>query len=102
MAGFQILLPVSPCRGEVLFFAQPKKSTQKKNGPEGLPGHSSAMTDRVPCASRHYGRSPNSQDLPRLSASKSSSTRRLAQSQNVCNARLRLTGINRHNIDVLV
>jgi hypothetical protein len=52
--------------GEVRFFAPPKKSTQKKGGPEGLPGHSSAMTVRVPCASRHFGRSPNSQDLPRL------------------------------------
>ena len=29
----------------------------------------------IPCASRQFGRSPNSQDLPRLSASKSSSDR---------------------------
>ena len=41
--------------GEVLFFASPKKSNQKKGGPDGLP----AM--RVPCASQTFGRSPNSQ-----------------------------------------
>jgi len=29
----------------------------------------------IPCASRHFGRSPNSQDLPRLTACKSSSNR---------------------------
>jgi len=46
--------------GEVLFFASPKKSTQKKGEPEGLP----AM--RVSCASRNFERSPNSQNLPRL------------------------------------
>jgi hypothetical protein len=83
-----------PIGGEVLFFAPPKKSTQKKGGPEGLPGKSSVMTFRVPSASRRFGRSPNSQDLPRLPASKSSSTRRLARSQTACDARRRLTGLD--------
>jgi hypothetical protein len=46
--------------GEVLFFAPPKKSTQKKSGPEACP------LTRVPCASRDFERSPNSQHLPRL------------------------------------
>jgi hypothetical protein len=46
--------------GEALFFAPPKKSTQKKGEPEGLPAA------RVPCASRDFERSPNSQHLPRL------------------------------------
>jgi hypothetical protein len=31
------LTKVSPLSGEVLFFAPPKKSTQKKGGPGGLP-----------------------------------------------------------------
>jgi len=43
--------------GEVLFFASPKKSTQKKGDPDGLP----AM--RVPCASRENRRSRNSLTL---------------------------------------
>jgi len=51
---------VSPISGEVLFFASPKKSTQKKGEPEGLPA------TRVSCASRDFERSPNSQYLPRL------------------------------------
>jgi len=46
--------------GEVLFFAPPKKSTQKKCGPGGLPA------TRVSCASRDFERSPNSQHLLRL------------------------------------
>jgi hypothetical protein len=46
--------------GEVLFFASPKKSTQKKGEPDGLPA------TRVTCASRNFERSPNSQHLPRL------------------------------------
>jgi hypothetical protein len=45
----------SSCRGEVLFFAPPKKSTQKKGGPEGLPGTPSAMISRGPCVSRRFG-----------------------------------------------
>jgi hypothetical protein len=45
----------------------------------------------MPCASRHFESSPNSQDLPRLPASKSSSTGRLARSQIGCDARQRLT-----------
>ena len=40
--------------GEVLFFAPPKKSTQKKGDPGGLPA------TRVPCASRKARRSRNS------------------------------------------
>jgi hypothetical protein len=60
---------VSPFPGEVLFFALPKKSNQKKGGPGGLPAA------RVPCASRHFERSPNSQDLLRLPACKSNSNR---------------------------
>ena len=46
-----------PCfahSGEVLFFAPPKKSTQKKGDPGGLPA------TRVPCASRKARRSRNS------------------------------------------
>jgi hypothetical protein len=31
------LARVSPLTGEVLFFAPPKKSTQKKGDPDGLP-----------------------------------------------------------------
>jgi hypothetical protein len=45
---------------------------------------------RVPCASRHFGRSPNSQDLPRLRLANPAQTGRLAQSRNGCDARLRL------------
>jgi hypothetical protein len=41
-------------KGEVLFFAPPKKSTQKKGDPGGLPAA------RVPCASRKARRSRNS------------------------------------------
>ena len=44
----------------MLFFAPPKKSTQKKCGPDGLPA------TRVSCASRVFERSPNSQHLLRL------------------------------------
>jgi len=61
--------------------APPKKSTQKKGGPGGLPA------TRVPCASRHFGRSPNSQDLPRLRLANPAQTGRLAQSRNGCDAR---------------
>jgi len=93
--------------GKVLFFASPKKSTQKKGDPEGLPAKSSAMNSRVPCASRRFGTVITSplrrlarQDLPRLPASKSSSTRRLAlvlKSRCAgfgCDARQRLTGFD--------
>jgi len=72
-----------------------------------LPGQSSAMTFRVPCASRRFGTVITSplrrlarQDLPRLAASKSSSTGRLAlilKSRYAgfgCDARRRLTGPN--------
>ena len=44
-----------------LVFAPSKKSKQKKDGPEGLPAA------RVPCASRDFKRSPDSQDLLRHS-----------------------------------
>ena len=40
--------------GEILFFAPPKKSNQKKRGPGGLPAA------RVPCASREARRLRNS------------------------------------------
>ena len=40
--------------GEILFFAPPKKSIQKKRGPGGLPAA------RVPCASREARRLRNS------------------------------------------
>jgi hypothetical protein len=49
------MLPVCFARsGEVLFFAPPKKCTQKKGDPGGLPA------TRVPCASRKARRSRNS------------------------------------------
>ena len=41
-------------KGEILFFAPPKKSIQKKGDPGGLPA------SRVPCASRKARRSRNS------------------------------------------
>jgi hypothetical protein len=44
-------------KGELLFFAPPKKSSQKKGDPEGLPAA------RVPCASRENRRSRNSLTL---------------------------------------
>jgi len=47
--------------GEVLFFAPPKKSTQKKGGPMACPQFE--LQDRfaaLPCASRKNRRSPNS------------------------------------------
>jgi len=53
--------------GEVLFFAPPKKSTQKKRGPAACP--LTELQDRcaaLPCASRYFERSPNSQNLLRL------------------------------------
>jgi hypothetical protein len=40
--------------GEILFFAPPKKSIQKKGGPEACP------LTRVPCASRENRRLLNS------------------------------------------
>jgi len=53
--GEVLLWPTSFARsGEVLFFAPPKKSTQKKGDPGGLPAA------RVPCASRKARRSRNS------------------------------------------
>ena len=58
-----LVLSLSPgfaLKGEVLFFAPPKKSTQKKRGPAACP------LPRVPCASRYFERSPDSQYLPRL------------------------------------
>ena len=62
--------------GEVLFFAPPKKSTQKKGDPGGLPA------SRVPCASRKARRSRNSLR----------SNRARASSGLYCDARLRQTG----------
>ena len=62
--------------GEVLFFAPPKKSTQKKGDPGGLPA------TRVPCASRKARRSRNSLR----------SNRARASSGLYCDARLRQTG----------
>ena len=47
-------------RVPVLFFAPPKKSTKRKAGPVACP------LTRVPCASRYFERSPDSQHLPRL------------------------------------
>jgi len=44
----------------------------------------------LPCASRRFGRSPNSQDLPRLRLANPAQTGRLAQSQTGCDARQRL------------
>jgi len=44
----------------------------------------------VPCASHWFGRSPNSQDLPRLRLANPAQTGRLAYSQTGCDARLRL------------
>jgi len=61
-----------------------RKVPKRKAAPEACP------LTRVPCASRRFGRSPNSQDLLRLTASKSSSAGRLARSQTGCDARLRL------------
>jgi hypothetical protein len=46
-----------------------RKVPKRKADPKTCP------LTRVPCASRHFGRSPNSQDLPRLAACKSSSNR---------------------------
>jgi len=61
---------------EVLFFAPPKKSTQKKGDPGGLPA------TRVPCASRANRRSRNSLR----------SNRARAYPGFHCDARLRQTG----------
>ena len=69
----------TPCfalKGEILFFAPPKKSTQKKGDPGGLPA------SRVPCASRANRRSRNSLR----------SNRARACSGLHCDARLRQTG----------
>jgi hypothetical protein len=79
---------VSPLSGELLFFAPPKKSSQKKGVPKACP------LTRVPCASRRFGRSPNSQDLPRLRLANPAQTGQLAFPQTGCDARLRLTGSN--------
>ena len=62
--------------GEILFFAPPKKSIQKKGDPGGLPA------SRVPCASRKARRSRNSLR----------SNRARACSGLYCDARLRQTG----------
>ena len=51
----------APTGAEALFFAPPKKSTQKKGGPKAQPDHSFSMSDRVPCASRENRRMRNSQ-----------------------------------------
>ena len=59
----------------------------KRRAPGGLSGHQSAIADRIPCASRHFERSPNSQDLPRLRLANPAQTGRLAQSRNGCDAR---------------
>ncbi|MGB5178742.1 MAG: hypothetical protein WBP44_08455, partial [Gammaproteobacteria bacterium] len=64
--------------GEVLFFAPPKKSTQKKGDPDGLPA------TRVSCASRTNRRSRNSLR----------SNRARAYPGFHCDARLRQTGGN--------
>jgi len=69
----------TPCfarSGEILFFAPPKKSIQKKGDPGGLPA------SRVPCASRKARRSRNSLR----------SNRARASSGLYCDARLRQTG----------
>jgi hypothetical protein len=53
--------------GEVLFFAPPKKSTQKKRDPTACP--QSELQGRcaaLPCASRYFECSPNLQNLLRL------------------------------------
>ena len=70
------LIPCFAHSGEALFFAPPKKSTQKKGDPGGLPA------TRVPCASRKARRSRNSLTLKQARAS----------SGLYCDARLRQTG----------
>ncbi|MGB5443017.1 MAG: hypothetical protein WBN57_10400, partial [Gammaproteobacteria bacterium] len=50
-----ILCGLSRPRGEILFFAPPKKRIQKKGGPKAQPAA------RVPCASRENRRMRNSQ-----------------------------------------
>jgi len=52
--------------GELLFFASPKKRTQKKGDAEGL----ARISMRVPCAPRPVARSPNSQALLRFQLAK--------------------------------
>ena len=80
-AGRGISLTICFARsGEVLFFAPPKKSTQKKGDPGGLPAA------RVPCASRENRRSRNSLR----------SNRARACSGFPCDARQRQTGQGQH------
>jgi hypothetical protein len=69
--------------GEILFFAPPKKSIQKKGDPGGLPA------TRVPCASRVNRRSRNSLR----------SNRARAYPGFHCDARLRQTGRGIQNQD---
>jgi len=65
--------------GEVLFFAPPKKSAQKKGGPKACP------LTRVPCASRENRRLRNSQSRYARSLKQAQ-----ASSGFHCDARLRL------------
>jgi len=52
--------------GRGTFSCLPKRKYPKRRAPGGLSGPESPIRPRIPCASRQFGRSPNSQNLLRL------------------------------------